>query len=70
VAATPASIMVDVLSTNRAYILESLSRFRKELDSLEEKLSKGESDALNIALKESAERQRALVTSSLHRQAS
>lgn len=70
VAATPASIMVDVLSTNRAYILESLNRFRKELDSLEEKLSKGESDALNIALKESAERQRALVTSSLHRQAS
>jgi prephenate dehydrogenase len=70
VAATPASIMLDVLSTNRAYILESLNRFRKELDSLEEKLSSGESHALNIALNESVKHQRALVASSLQRDGS
>ncbi len=69
-AATPASIMLDVLSTNRAYILESLNRFRKELDSLEEKLSGDETLALNIALNESAEHQRALVASSLQRETS
>jgi prephenate dehydrogenase len=69
-AATPASIMLDVLSTNRAYILESLNRFRKELDSLEEKLSSDETLALNIALNESAEHQRALVASSLQRETS
>jgi prephenate dehydrogenase len=70
VAATPASIMLDVLSTNRTYILESLNRFRKELDSLEEKLSGADSHALNIALKESAEHQRALVAGSLQREMS
>jgi prephenate dehydrogenase len=69
-AATPGSIMLDVLSTNRDNILESLNRFRKELDSLEEKLSGGESETLNIALNESAEHQRALVAGSLQRQAS
>jgi prephenate dehydrogenase len=68
--ATPASIMLDVLSTNRANILESLNRFRKELDSLEEKLSSDETLALNIALNESAEHQRALVASSLQRETS
>ncbi|MEE9189052.1 MAG: prephenate dehydrogenase dimerization domain-containing protein, partial [Anaerolineales bacterium] len=67
VAATPTSIMLDVLNTNRAYILESLNRFRKELDSLGEKLSGGEFHSLNIALNESAEHQRALVAGSLRR---
>jgi prephenate dehydrogenase len=70
VAATPASIMLDVLNTNRAYILKSLKRFRQELDILEEKLSSGDSYALNIALHESAEHHRALVASSLNREAS
>ena len=67
VAATPASIMLDVLSTNRAYILESLNRFRKELDSLEGKLSGAEFHSLNIALNESAEHQRALAAGFLRR---
>lgn len=69
VAATPTSIMLDVLSTNRVNILESLKKFRKELDSLEEKLSHGEFEALNTALMESAEHQRTLVTGPLKREA-
>jgi hypothetical protein len=60
--------MLDVLNTNRAYILESLNRFRKELDSLEGKLSGAESHALNIALNESAEHQRALAAASFQRE--
>jgi prephenate dehydrogenase len=68
-AATPASIMLDVLSTNRANILESLNRFRRELDYLEEKLSGEESHALNMALNKSAEHQRALVANRLQREA-
>jgi prephenate dehydrogenase len=62
--------MLDVLNTNRAYILESLNRFRKELDSLEGKLSGAETHALKFALTESAEHQRALVAGSLRRVAS
>lgn len=69
IAATPTSIMLDVLNTNRANILESLKRFRKELDSLEGKLSSGEFEALNITLTECAEHQRTIVASSLKRQA-
>ena len=61
--------MLDVLSTNRANILESLNRFRRELDYLEEKLSGEESHALNMALNKSAEHQRALVANRLQREA-
>ena len=64
IAATPASIMLDVLKTNHANILESLKRFREELDRLEGDLSNGEFEGLKNALMESAEHRNKLVASS------
>lgn len=65
VAATPASIMMDVLSTNRGNILESLKKFRQGLDKLEGQLTRGEFQALHTALDQSAERRRSLVANPL-----
>lgn len=61
VAATPAATMLDVLVTNRENILESLARFRRQLDNLEGKLSADETAALKQALDQGALRQRELV---------
>lgn len=61
VAATPASIMLDVLSTNRENILEGLDRFRRQLDVLEEKLSRNEIGSLELALDLGASRRRELI---------
>lgn len=69
IAATPASIMLDVLNTNHANILESLKRFREELDHLEGILSSGELKGLEIALMESAEHHNKLITSSHNKEA-
>ena len=61
VAATPASTMLDVLVTNREYILESLNEFRQALDTLEGYLSKGDYQDLKTGLDLSAARQRELL---------
>jgi prephenate dehydrogenase len=61
VAATPAATMLDVLLTNRENILESLARFRRQLDDLESRLSADETTALKQALDRGALRQRELV---------
>ena len=61
VAATPASTMLDVLVTNREYILESLKEFRQALDTLEGYLSKGDYQDLKTGLDLSAARQRELL---------
>ena len=61
VAATPASTMLDVLVTNREYILESLNEFRQALDTLEGYLSKGDYQGLKTDLDLSAARQRELL---------
>jgi prephenate dehydrogenase len=67
VAATSASIMLDVMSTNREYILDSLHRFCQELDKLEGYLSRGEFQALDTALDQSAQRRGALISNSLQK---
>jgi prephenate dehydrogenase len=64
VAATPASTMLDVLVTNRTYVLESLNEFRQALDTLEGYLSKGDYQGLNTELDLSAGRQRELLSGS------
>lgn len=61
VAATPASIMLDVLSSNRDNILEGLDRFRRQLEALEEKISKNEFESLELALNQCANRRRELL---------
>lgn len=61
VAATPAATMLDVLLTNRENILESLARFRRQLDDLEGRLSAHETVALKQALDRGALQQRELV---------
>lgn len=60
-AATPSSIMLDVLTSNRENILEGLDRFRRQLDALEEKLSRNEIEELKLALNQSASRRRELI---------
>jgi prephenate dehydrogenase len=61
VAATPAAIMLDVLLTNRENILESLARFRRQMEDLEVRLARDETAALKQALDRGALRQRELV---------
>jgi prephenate dehydrogenase len=61
VAATPASIMVDVLRTNQGYILENLDRFRVEIDELEELIARNDVYTLNMSLDQIAERQQMLI---------
>lgn len=64
IAATPTSIMLDVLETNQKYILESLNRFRAEFDKLEGLLTKNDFETLNDQLMQNAERHRKLVIKS------
>ena len=61
VAATPVSTMLDVLTTNRDNILESLAQFRKQLDLLEEQLSRNEMSILKQSLEKSALRHKQLI---------
>ena len=58
IAATPPSIMLDVLETNRDNILEQMDRFRQLLDHYQELLLSGEYAALKTALDRSAGHQR------------
>lgn len=60
IAATPASVMLDILETNRENILESLKKFRVEIDRLELLLAEDEHEMLNHQLKQSADRQLSL----------
>jgi prephenate dehydrogenase len=61
IAATPTSVMLDVLDTNREYILESLNKFRVEIDRLEGLLKNNGLEPLNNQLTQTAERHRTLV---------
>lgn len=61
VAATPASVMLDVLSTNRDNILEGLGHFRRQLDALEENLSAKEFNDLELALNQAASKRKELI---------
>ena len=60
-AATPPSMMEDVLTSNQANLLEALSRFRNQLDLLENCLVSGDAQALRDMLSQSAPRQRELI---------
>jgi prephenate dehydrogenase len=53
--------MLDILSTNRDNVLESLSRFRKQIDVLENLLKEDNLPALEIALNSAAIRQKQLL---------
>lgn len=53
-AATPASMMLDVLDTNRDQILDALGRFREQIDLLEALLEHGDNDQLSTFLSRSA----------------
>jgi hypothetical protein len=53
--------MLDVLVTNREYVLESLNEFRQALDILEEHLHKGDYTGLKADLDLSAARQQELL---------
>ena len=60
IAATPASIMLDVLQTNRENILEQMESFQKMLDQYRALLLSSEYDMLKSVLDENASRQREL----------
>jgi prephenate dehydrogenase len=63
VAASPASMMLDVLETNRSNVLESLLRFRSAIDQLEEYLSQADLDKMKDALDASAAHHQQLLAS-------
>jgi prephenate dehydrogenase len=64
IAATPTSIMLDVLESNQENILECLERFRVEIDKLEGLLTNNDFETLNHQLMQSSERHRTLVIKS------
>jgi prephenate dehydrogenase len=53
-------MMIDILLTNRAAVLDSLSRFRAELEALTAAIESGDPAVLRAAL-ESAQRKRSEV---------
>jgi prephenate dehydrogenase len=59
-AASPASIMLDILSTNREHVLAALTNFKKQLDQYESWLEGGDFEALRSALEQGAESYRSL----------
>ena len=61
IAATPTSVMLDVLETNQRNILERLKGFRVEIDKLEGLLTNKDFETLNDQLMQNAERHRTLV---------
>jgi prephenate dehydrogenase len=68
VAATPSSIMLDVLATNRENLFKSLGRFREQLNRLEEQLKQEKSTELKASLDSGARLQRALNSGRSERQ--
>lgn len=58
---SPASMMFDILTSNQDNILEALSRFRGQLDSLENSLTSGDSSTLIELLSQSAARRGTLI---------
>ena len=68
VAATPSSIMLDVLATNRENLFESLGRFREQLDRLEERLKQEKFTELKASLDKGAFLQRELSSGRNERQ--
>jgi hypothetical protein len=56
-------MMLDVLATNQAGILEALRRFRQELDHFESELARGELDLLLARLERAAAHQRKITAS-------
>ncbi len=63
-AATPASMMLDVLITNRANLQQALAQLRRQLDDVEQILAEGDDVSLQAWLEQGAELQRELVESS------
>jgi len=63
-AATPSSMMLDVLATNRANLQEALAHFLHQLDRLEHKLADGDYSGLQARLDRGAEIQRELIEGS------
>ncbi len=59
-AVSPADLMLDVLMTNRAAVLDSLHSFREHLEWIERLLAQGEFDALENLLGEGARRKQIL----------
>jgi prephenate dehydrogenase len=64
VSTSPASVMLDILLTNRENVLESLARFRQQLDHLEVALREENREELQNALDAGAARQKQLLISS------
>ncbi len=60
IAATPSSIMLDVLEANRDNILEHLDKFIERMEQYKGWLSSGDNAALKVALDEGADKQRHL----------
>jgi prephenate dehydrogenase len=64
VSTSPASVMLDILSTNRANILDGLGRFRTQLDHLETLLREDNQAELVLALDAGAARQKQILIAS------
>jgi prephenate dehydrogenase len=58
-AVTPPNMMMDVLMTNQAAVLDSLSRYKAHLEQVEHLLEQGDFDALQGLLSEGARRKQA-----------
>jgi len=63
IAATPASIMLDVLETNQENIVENLGRFIEQMEHYKDLLSSDEYAALKATLDEAANKQQYLAAS-------
>lgn len=64
VATSPASVMLDILMTNRDNVVENIARFRHQLDHLENLLREENRPELTAALDAGAAKQRQLLISS------
>ncbi len=62
-AVTPASMMMDVLMTNQAAVLDSLQKYKAQLEQVEHLLSQGDFDALQDLLGQGARRKQAFSNS-------
>jgi len=59
-ASSPSSVMLPILETNHEFILEAISRFRHQLDVIEDCLSRGDYTALAARLDSGADQQATL----------
>jgi prephenate dehydrogenase len=64
VATSPASVMLDILMTNRENVIENISKFRHQLDHLEKLLREENCSELTAALDAGAAKQKQLLISS------